>query len=85
MKKHVIKLAGIGLAVFAALVAVTVADIKTNDSAVVADAATEDVKSSESFACAADLLAEDETSVIAAAYSEAGSAECMFVGCGGIF
>ncbi len=51
--------------------------------------ATAVVQSNESkkIVCsnASDSFTQDESSLLAAEYSQAGTADCMFVGCGGIF
>jgi hypothetical protein len=32
-----------------------------------------------------DMFAQDESSLLASEYSQVGTADCMFVGCGGVF
>ncbi len=80
MKQHLLKFAGMGSLFGLAFAAAVATDLQANDAEVV----TESTASlPESFSCA-DPLAQDENTVLAAAYAS-DSADCMFVGCGGVF
>lgn len=80
MKNNLFKLVGLSSVFGFALAAGAVVSTSEEQSEAVAE---NTLVTSDSFSCA-DPMAQDENSVLAAAYTTEG-AECMFVGCGGVF
>lgn len=82
MKTEIIKAVGLGGVATLTLGGMIIA---TNDNVETAVASeVEEVASSESFVCA-DPLTQDENTLVASEYNKVAEADCMFVGCGGVF
>lgn len=81
MNKETFKVAGLSSVAGMMLVGVASVAADTNSAPVVSEQVASN--EAESFACG-DVLAQGDGAVLAMANADA-SADCMFVGCGGVF